>query len=87
MPFSYFAQQAVANRETTVVPIELDDVKDFHSLEFAEKIRKNVLRYIDIFYLTMDSSMPEPNVEVTSSALQMQCQQSHAMSCAAGTWS
>lgn len=54
----------MANRETTVFAIELDDIQAAIDEKFAEKIASNSLRYVSLFKDCIDDLMPQPTVEV-----------------------
>eukprot|EP00123_Amoebidium_parasiticum_P017100 comp23710_c0_seq1/m.40784 comp23710_c0_seq1/g.40784 ORF comp23710_c0_seq1/g.40784 comp23710_c0_seq1/m.40784 type:complete len:736 (-) comp23710_c0_seq1:511-2718(-) len=55
--------QRIANRETTELIVELDDVYAEYDQDFVDDIQKNTLRYITLFSEIADEMMPEPNVE------------------------
>ncbi|KAJ5776920.1 DNA replication licensing factor MCM7 [Penicillium odoratum] len=65
--------QDVANRDTSHILIELDDVEIFEkafpeeaqTLKLVESIQKNTKRYIDVFSQAVDAVMPKETKDVT----------------------
>ena len=59
-------QQRIANKETKLIEIELDDIKEFFSAtrdkNFLERVVKNTTRYVDLFASIIDQNMPKPSV-------------------------
>ena len=59
-------QQRIANKETKLIEIELDDIKEFFSAtrdkNFLERVVRNTTRYVDLFASIIDQNMPKPSV-------------------------
>ena len=59
-------QQRISNKETKLIEIELDDIKEFFSAtrdkNFLERVVKNTTRYVDLFASIIDQNMPKPSV-------------------------
>lgn len=56
------AMQAVANRESSTICIECDDILDFSDdTEFAGNVSGNTRSYIEMFSRTIDELMPQAN--------------------------
>lgn len=67
--------QEIANRRKNTLAIELDDLIEWSTTgaELAEKIEQNTLRYLEIFYDTIDELIPMsscPNLDVIDILLQ-----------------
>lgn len=58
--------QGIANKDTNVLNIELDDLSDqFSSAKdstFVDRIRANTMRYVTLFSHAVDQNMPPPTV-------------------------
>lgn len=58
--------QAVANKDSKVLEIEVDDIKDFFTAAkdqgFVERVLINTSRYVDLLSKTVDDLMPAPTV-------------------------
>jgi DNA replication licensing factor MCM7 len=58
--------QKVANKESGVIEIELEDLKEFfdsiRDMGFVERVRINTTRYIALFSSIIDQAMPMPTV-------------------------
>ena len=54
--------QKVANKESQIIEIELEDLKEFfdsiRERGFVERVRINTTRYIALFSSIIDQSMP-----------------------------
>lgn len=54
----------MANRESKLVEVELDDLRDHFSAardgSFLDRVLKNTVRYVELFSLTCDQQMPKP---------------------------
>ena len=54
--------QKIANKETGVIEIELEDLKEFfdsiRDIGFVERVRINTTRYIALFSSIIDQAMP-----------------------------
>ena len=59
-------QQRIANKETKLIEIELDDIKEFFSAtrdkNFVERVVKNTTTYVGLFASIIDQNMPKPSV-------------------------
>jgi DNA replication licensing factor MCM7 len=59
--------QKVANRQSNIIEIELDDLKEFFAtirdMRFVERVRINTSRYIGLFSSVIDTAMPMPTVQ------------------------
>ena len=59
--------QKVANKESGVIEIELEDLKEFldsiRDMGFVERVRINTTRYIALFSSIIDQAMPMPTVQ------------------------
>ena len=60
--------QKVANRESSVIEIELDDLREFfdsiRDMSFVERVRINTSRYISLFSQTIDEVMPQTTLNL-----------------------
>ena len=58
--------QRVANKQSEVIDIEMDDLKEFFDtvadIGFIDRVEKNTTRYIKLFSEVIDNAMPEPSV-------------------------
>jgi DNA replication licensing factor MCM7 len=56
----------VANRESKVILIDLDDLKEHFSAArdtgLVERVLHNTARYIDLFSQVIDQNMPKPSL-------------------------
>ena len=54
--------QKVANKESAIIEIELEDLKEFfdsiRDIGFVERVRINTTRYIALFSSIIDQAMP-----------------------------
>jgi len=57
--------QQIADRESNVLNIELDDIKAFGDEEFRYNILSNTKRYETLFYAAADSLMPAPSRDLS----------------------
>jgi DNA replication licensing factor MCM7 len=62
-------QQQIANKETRVIRIQLEEIKEFFAQSrdqnFCERIKINTSRYVDLFAQIIDEVMPKPSVNFT----------------------
>jgi len=60
--------QKVANKESKLIQIAMDDIKEFFSSAsnagFVERVRTNAARYVQLFYEVIDKEMPVPTVNL-----------------------
>lgn len=60
--------QKVSNKESGIVEIELEDLKEFfdsiRDAGFVERVRINTSRYIGLFSTIIDQAMPQPSVTI-----------------------
>jgi len=60
------ALQRVANKESKLIELELDDIKEYFSAQkdahFIERIQRNTATYVSIFSEVIDHNMPQPTV-------------------------
>lgn len=58
--------QKVANKESNIIEIELEDLKEFfdsiRDMGFVDRVRINTSRYINLFSATIDQAMPQPTI-------------------------
>eukprot|EP01038_Epipyxis_sp_PR26KG_P009258 gene9258-12473_t len=55
--------QAIANRQSKLLQIEMDDIQDFvQDDEFVRSVQTNTIRYVRYFEEVVQSIMPAPNV-------------------------
>lgn len=68
--------QRVANRETTTIYVEFDDLRAYHEnqafggaagADLVTQISKNAHHYLELFSQAVDTLMPEPTVDVSYS--------------------
>lgn len=59
--------QKVANKESNIIEIELEDLKEFfdsiRERGFVDRVRINTTRYIALFSTVIDQAMPQPTVQ------------------------
>jgi DNA replication licensing factor MCM7 len=59
--------QAVVNKHSSVIAIELDDLYEFFQQArergFVERIKQNTQRYVKLFSNVIDSNLPLPSVQ------------------------
>ena len=60
--------QQVSNKESSIIEIEIEDLKEFFSSikdhGFIDRVRMNTSRYISIFSNVVDAHMPQPSIEL-----------------------
>jgi len=65
--------QAIADRKSTSLEIELEDIKEFFDSAkdhgFVERVRVNTHRYVSLFSNIVDSQMPQPSIEIPEDSL------------------
>ena len=61
--------QKVANRQSKVIQLELDDIKEYFNAardsKFCERLRVNTTRHIELFAQVIDANMPKPSVNLS----------------------
>ena len=61
----------MANRESQVIEIDIDDIKSFFSAardsNFVDRVLTNTCRYIDLFSQVIDEKLPKPSVNFKES--------------------
>ncbi|KAM9902097.1 hypothetical protein OXX79_004139 [Metschnikowia pulcherrima] len=66
--------QRIANRETTTLYIELDDLKSYQENQFfsqpsandlVSQVQKNAYHYVELFSSVVDELMPEPTKDIS----------------------
>ena len=59
--------QKVANKESNIIEIELEDLKEFfdsiRERGFVDRVTINTTRYIALFSTVIDQAMPQPTVQ------------------------
>ena len=59
--------QLVANKQASIINIELEDLREHFSAAreqgFLERVKTNTHRYVQLFTQVIDKSMPQPSVE------------------------
>ena len=60
--------QKIANKQSEIIEIELDDIQDFFDSAkdqgFVERVRTNTKRYIQLFSDVIDQHMPQPSIVI-----------------------
>jgi hypothetical protein len=59
-------QQRVANKESKILEVELDDIREHFSAardsSFIDRVMANTLRYVELMAVVCDQNMPKPSV-------------------------